>query len=381
MEKIIVIGTGKDSEVFLYNYRNTYEVLLFADDSPRRNSFRGKSVVTLDSILFRLDGTYKVVIATPIEEYIDISRRLQQNNLIEFDDYIYYKAIGKKIAMFYGNCQCHDLGFYMSNISEFSNEYWIYPTSTIYQYDTWYVPENVYRNLDLLVYQNVKKETNGLLFSTDYIVGLMKAEAIAVRMPNLYKKGFGWYPQSYVIRIPLLREAEINFVVCSHNQDSFIRKMYKEGISEEKICNMILRDEIWSRKEILDKFDEFMEKIKAEDEVSDIKIYDYIVNNYRDIPIFCDAGHVTNDVYREYIMQLCSMIGLELSTNINGVLDLLIHHQVVPIYGCVARTLGLTYFSEYQLVKEDTYCLTDAPLTLLEYVKQYVYMCVNNRNV
>ena len=105
------------------------------------------------------------------------------------------------------------------------------------------------------------------------------------------------------------------------------------------------------------------------------------MNNYRDKPIFCDAGYVTNDVYREYIVQLCSMIGLELSTNINGVLDLLIHHQVVPLYGCVAKALGLTYFSEYQLIKEDTYCLTDAPLTLLEYVKQYVYMCVNNRNV
>lgn len=380
MEKVIVIGTGKEAEAFLYNFKGIYDVVFFADDAPRRNCFRGKSVVTLDSIIFRLDGTYKVVIATSIEEYVNISRRLQHNKLREFEDYIYYKAIGKKVAMFYGNCHCVDVKFYMSKIPEFVNKYWIYPNLAICEGDTWWVSDDVYSNIDLLIYQNVRQESNGLLYSTDYIISMLKKDAIVIRMPNLFLKGYGWFPQSHVIKIALLRAAELDFIVNSHNQDAIIRKLYKEGKSEEEICDIILNGEIWNKEEIQQKFMASMDLIKEEDEECNIKIYNYIVDNYRNKLVFIDAGHVSNDIYKEYIMQILNIIGIKYE-KINDVLELRDHYQTIPIYGCVARTLGFSYYTKNQIIKRDTYCLTDEPLSVLEYVKQYVYMCVDNRTI
>ena len=130
-DKIIIIGTGKEAEIFLYHYRDVYDVLLFADENPRRHSFRGKSVVVLESIIDHLDGRYKIIVATPVEEYKNISRKLYKHKFVEFQDFIYYKAINKKIAIFLGNCQNQSLKFFMENIKEFTKEYWIYPYPAI----------------------------------------------------------------------------------------------------------------------------------------------------------------------------------------------------------------------------------------------------------
>jgi len=123
-----------------------------------------------------------------------------------------------------------------------------------------------------------------------------------------------------------------------------------------------------------------MDLIKEEDEECDIKKYNYIVDNYRNKLVFIDAGHVSNDIYKEYIMQILNIIGIKYE-KINDVLELRNHYQTIPIYGCVARTLGFSYYTKNQIIKRDTYCLTDEPLSVLEYVKQYVYMCVDNRTI
>ena len=72
----------------------------------------------------------------------------------------YYKAIKKKIAIFFGNCQCQDLRFYAENIKEFSDKYWVYPYPAIYDPDHWYMPACILENCDLFVYQAEKEVTN-----------------------------------------------------------------------------------------------------------------------------------------------------------------------------------------------------------------------------
>lgn len=377
-EKIIVIGTGEDAERFLFHYRNDYEVMIFADDNPRRHSFRGKSVVVLESILAYLTREYKIIIATSIEEYIDVSRRLNKIKLIEFEDYIYYKAINKKMAIFSGNCQCQQLKTFLEELKEFADQYWCYPYQAIQNADPWYMPATVLEHCSLLIYQAIKTETNGLLHSSKYLEeSVRRGGGIALRLPNLFKCGNGWYPQSMYRDPVAMRPSEYLFVVNSDNQDKIIKDLAAKGIGAKKIANMIREADIWSKEEIVSNFNTYLQKIKSEDESCDIKIYNYIVKSYKNELIFTDSGHVSNGTYIEYIRQIMKHLNIEIKTDLKLFMQCHQIKQNMPIYGCVATALELKYIDTEQIIKEGTFTLSEDGLTIEEYVEQYMFMCVN----
>lgn len=384
MEKVIVIGTGKEAEQFLYAFRGKYDVILFADDNPRRANFRGKSVVVLDSVIneLKVQKEFKIIIATPFDEYTNISRKLTAQGLSEFKDYLYYKAIEKKIAIFFGNCQCQVVKLCLQNIEEFSQKYWIYPYPSIYENDAWYVPRIVLENCSLLVYQYVKEETNGILNSSSYLVDVVrKNKGLCIRIPNLFKMGKAWFPQSLRKEIALMRPTEHEWVINSDNHDMFIKKWNAEGLSKDEIVNKIKHEQILTEEEIKEIFDEYMERIRIAEQENDIKIYSYIMENYKNELIFTDYGHISNFVYKEYLRQIIKI--LDFSSNNFYDVDLILGKKGLdmPIYGCVIRALGLTYVDEKQIIKASSFTLKGSGLNIEEYVEEYIYVCENLRNI
>lgn len=214
MEKIVVIGTDKEAESFLYKNRGKYEVVLFVDKRPRRNSFRGVSVITLDSIVsMHKDIKHRIIIATKEEEYIEIARKLSQYGLEEFRDYFYFEVLEKKLAFFWGNCHIGDLAKFMKQFSSFNEEFWIYPLTDVHSYDRFYFSKRFFSRVRLFMYQEISSKTNGKLYSSDGILELIPEEAVKIKIPNLYRKGFCFFPQSFCKGHEIMRECERKFVV------------------------------------------------------------------------------------------------------------------------------------------------------------------------
>lgn len=225
MEKIVVIGTDKEAESFLYKNRGKYEVVLFVDKRPRRNSFRGVSVITLDSIVSMCkDIKHKIIIATKEEEYIEIARKLSQYGLEEFRDYFYFEVLEKKLAFFWGNCYIRDLTKFMKQFPSFNEEFWIYPLTNVYLYDRFYFSRLFFSRVRLFMYQEISSKTNGKLYSSDGILEFISEEAVKIKIPNLYRKGFCFFPQSFCRGLEIMRDCEQKFVVNMDNHDSVITK-------------------------------------------------------------------------------------------------------------------------------------------------------------
>lgn len=378
-EKIVVIGTDKESENFLYQSNGKYEVVFFIDKNPRRNTFRGISVITFDSIFAMLqDMKYKIVIATDEEEYLAISLTLMQYGLQEFRDFYYYQALDKKLAFFWGNCHVQDLAVYLKGFPEFSREYWIYPQTGVHEYDCRYLSKSFFEHCKLFVFQEIKEVTNGILCSSAHISSLMSEDSIKIKVPNLFRKGFAFFPQAYYKKVPLMRDCEHKFVVNSDNHDKYILEKTKSGATAEEIAFSIEHDAVFEAKDILDGLQMLFATLKEIDENCDVKIGEWIERNYQDKLIFIDPGHLSKRVFVEYIDQIMRLIHVN-DVSKDDIIEKLNPETstlYMPVYGCVRDALDLKWVDiANQNIKQGTWKCSDENMDLPEYTKQYIYIC------
>lgn len=384
MEKIVVIGTGKEAESFLYKNRGRFEVVLFVDKVPRRNSFRGVSVITLDSVfsMYR-DIKYKIIIATTEEEYIPIARELSKYGLEEFKDFFYFEALDKKLAFFWGNCYVAEIVTYMKQFPSFNEQFWIYPCSFVHIYDRYYLTNSFFKNISLFLYQDITEKTNGSLYSSEGMYEKISIEATKIKIPNLYRKGFAFFPQSFCKGD--MRDCEQNFVINIDNHDSFITQKKREGLSSEEIALQIENETVFGEEKIVRNFEQMLITIEELDSDCDVKIAPYIKENYKNQMIFVDPGHVSGAVFNEYVRQILEILGLyeieqERLDSIceqSGILHM-------PVYGCVRDALQLKWVDKAnRSIKKGGWSLYGGgvPLDVLNYVKQYSYICVENQSI
>lgn len=383
MEKIVVIGTGKEAESFLYKNRGKYEVILFIDKTPRRNSFRGISVITLDSIRTMYnDIKHKIIIATNAEEYIEIARELSKYGLEEFKDFFYFEALDKKLAFFWGNCYIAEIVEYIKQFPSFNEKFWIYPCSFVHIYDRFYLPRSFFSNVSLFLYQDITEKTNGMLYSSEGMYDKIPAEAIKIKIPNLYRKGFAFFPQSFCKGD--MRDCEQKFVINIDNHDSFITQKKRERVPSKEIALQIENGNVFEREKIIQNFEKMLNTIERLDFDCDVKIAAFIRKHYKDKMIFIDPGHVSKCVFDEYVSQILKILGLyEMEKgNINicsgggATLNM-------PVYGCVRDALGLKWVEEANCqIKKGSWMLEGESLNILEYVKQYSYICsIENQSI
>lgn len=380
-EEIVVIGTEKEAEVFLYHNRSKYEVVMFVDKEPRRNVFRGVSVITLDSIAsMRKDIKCKIVIATDKDEYIDIARQLTGYGFEEFIDFYYFKALNKKLAFFWGNCYIRTLVEYLEQFSAFNEEYWIYPHYSVHEYDRTYLPQSFFEKVSLCIYQDIQEKTNGTLYSSGGIYEKLSDKAIKIKIPNLYEKGFAFFPQTYWKSAEYMRTCEYEFVVSVYNHDSNILKKRQAEVSCDEITRQIENDEVFEKEDIMREFEKMLDVLETMDAGCDVKIATWIKEHYRDTMVFVDPGHVSNPVFMEYVSQILCILGLyeKENENIRQVVNKRNSVLLLPVYGCVRDALGLSWVDEEnKTIKKGTWMMEGDSLNMQEYVEQYSYICVD----
>lgn len=313
MEKIIVIGTEKEAESFLYKSSGKYEVVLFVDKKPRRNAFRGVSVIALDSIVsMRKDFHYKIIIATKEEEYIEIARKLTKYGFEEFQDFFYSEALDKKLAFFWGNCHIGELAEYMKQFPSFRETYWIYPLTNVHLYDQYYLNRSFFEQVSLFIYQEISSITNGMLYSSEGMCKRIPKQAVRIKMPNLYQTGFAFFPQSFCKGIEMMRDCEHQFVINTDNHDRVITQKVKMSFSPEQVALQIENDAIFEKEKIIQDFEQMLNKIEEMDLRCDVKIAKWIKEHYREEMIFIDPGHMSKNVFVEYVCQIFNVLGADM---------------------------------------------------------------------
>lgn len=113
------------------------------------------------------------------------------------------------------------------------------------------------------------------------------------------------------------------------------------GVSQEEIVDEILNGNPYSKEDIVNCFYSELEKIKEREKHCDITILDYIEANYRNMQLFYDPNHPTEEVIAEKgrrILKMLHMDCYEMSP-----LPKIINARENFIYGCVKKALGINY--------------------------------------
>jgi hypothetical protein len=147
--------------------------------------------------------------------------------------------------------------------------------------------------------------------------------------------------------------------------------LHEKGYSIDEIEKM-LSEKIYDKDYIIMKFKECVNKIRERERGWDIKILDFILNNYQKKKIFYDPQHPVNEVFIEMGRKVLEVLNVpiyefcQLTTFGDG--------REIFIYNCVKEALGLEFEEKYIRVHSNTQ-IRDKYMDLHEYIDEYVEWC------
>ena len=251
----------------------------------------------------------------------------------------------KQKALFIGNCQNQGIIHYLSYSQEFMN------TFEVKSYANWQLIENQseipmkdIQEADLFVCQPLRP-VHGC-YSTD---------------PSV-KGSIGYYVKDDCIKLSypyIFSSAMWPIVQAGQNQNRWfgneiIDELLLHGMNSNDILNSYYQNEIdWKYKQ---RFEKSLGILKEKETITNLKISDFIENNYRDKLLFLIPHHPTSIIFfymANLILKELNMkeIDEDVICGINDVgLPDSTYNQInnmFPIHSSTVQEYGLTYAKEY----------------------------------
>jgi len=197
----------------------------------------------------------------------------------------------KKIVCF-GNCQANHIAKLLRlylDYSEYTIEYYInYGPS--YNLD---VTERGISDADILIYQPLNKNHGKL--SSENIVNCVKKDCTLVTFPYIYNNGV--YSLEYNGKRFTGKES--------------ILALLEKNKTKSEILSLYLNGEIDF--DLENRFRKSLNIMK--ERVTDIKLIEYIENNYSKYKLFSSCAHPTGKIYDEILIQLNELLFLKMKLN------------------------------------------------------------------
>ena len=140
-------------------------------------------------------------------------------------------------------------------------------------------------------------------------------------------------------------------------KDHVIEKLIESGKSKREIIDIISDADYFDREQVLQNHSQTMTRAYFWDRIADIKIADFIEENYQTIKLYCDRGHLHYNLLKEYVrrfltalqeeecIEQCEKIDWEaFETGLSAPTDSL-------IYPSTAKILGLGFVNENTLYR------------------------------
>lgn len=293
-------------------------------------------------------------------------------SLVEFEDYIYEKYLGKKIVLFYGNCHTGIVKKYLETSIEFKERYEIYPLKEIQEVDNIaYFDISVMKYCDVFIHQSIwEKNRYGEEYSSENIIKKLNPQCVVIAMPNLYHMPCCLFPQYYDATELRYKKQTYFF------RDFIIDEGLKKGYSLKKISIEYYKYNFDS-KIIEQEYKDFIEKVRNRECEWDIKVADFIESHIKEIPLFYEMNHPTNFIFKYYAYKLLNILICGKYT-IGEVEEYKLDVYQMPLLTVVKDALGLKYSTLNQNIRETGVKVRNVPMDIREYIKEYfsvIWIC------
>lgn len=399
---VVIWGCGEIGRKVYWAVQNIYDIRFFADSKVPQDSTIGGGVsfygypVHHPSVLAGTKGKHVVIVAIQnweqvvpqLQEYgleplIDyIPHTLVQYNQIDIDilrylpdiatkeQYVDKARAGKKLFITYGMCHMQLYERILLLNKEFSEQYILFSVPSLnfvkgkngyLLSEDWY-----WRKCDLLIHHQLNRmitynpHTNQMknVLRPDCIRCCVTPAACNVYFPQ----GQEW-PQSI---------AQIKYMFSSR-MDKFITQMIQKGLSKEEIRRSVLSENFLDTSFIMKHRDTSFKVLELAEQNCDIKIADYIKENYAKEILFYSVVHPTENVMIEIANRILMHLGFKKDLRTNYTPDeipyIWNHAGIQVVYPCVAAAYGITH-----IVRNRVFMFWNTELTLEQFIDEYIAM-------
>ena len=293
--------------------------------------------------------------------------------LSEIDEFVSHSIYNKKIVILIGNCHMGVIKEMLRSNCKFDEEFGIYDLPAICdikQHNFYEEYEMYLKHANVIIQQDIRDDNKiDVRFSCSYVKSKIQSESRHICIINTYGLGKIYYP--YFVHGNLYN------VGYSNNEhgyfpfdDLILDNFIKSGFSLEEIVNMT-KGNIEGYEPI--DIEKIFEKYGKREGACDVKVMNYIKQNYSNRMLFYDIAHPTNDVLWYEVQQIFSILNMDdgriEKRNIGN-----LSAFATPIYPFVKERLGLQFDNKW-LGDNARIRLSTQYMDLEEYVREYYYWC------
>lgn len=248
---------------------------------------------------------------------------------------------GKKMVIVYGNCHTLVISKMLESSPEFNKGYYILHIKRIQDIkDTSYLYSDFFGKCDVFIHQSIRLGNRyGDEFASLRVIERLKPDCRVISIPNVYHMPICFFPQYHETEEFIKKGTTFFFrdsIIDSHMGNPFntISSSLKDYFS----------DKTFNEAHIREAFDKFIAKVRKREVDWDIKVSDYLLNNYQRCKLFYDPNHPTNE-FLEYvsIKLLNILLGRPCDYHENLTSDICLDSIEMPICNSVVKALQLNW--------------------------------------
>lgn len=281
---------------------------------------------------------------------------------------------GKKLVVVYGNCHTLALIYNLIQSDEFLKEYAVFPLLPIQEIsDVQYFEGKIFGLCDVFIHQCIRVNNRyGKEYASQNLIQKLKPDCRIISIPNLYHIPMCFYPQfddSY--------DYTTHRGIRMFYGDGILDRAYEDGLSEEEALVYYLSENVYPSYEFELQFEKFLSKVRQRENEWDIKMSDFILENYKKELLFYDPNHPTPIIIRRIANGCLSILGLsDLPADSD---DQGMDACQLPLCGSVMKALSMD-LKEYEL-RISGKKLLNKPMFLQDYISQYYAMQWQNTDL
>jgi len=367
VKKYILYGTGLEGEKLLYRCYDIIDEIVYCVDSFHKGVFHGIPIVTLAEAGEL--NSYTILVAAIWPTYQKIKRILEKRGMKEYTDFFWASEFRKRLVVINANCHGTALIRYLNSNSQFTEQFCIHPVPQIHANSEGELAANLLHKADVYIHQDIRVDNEfGYKLSDEYTMSLLKKDCLNITIPNFVGMGDWLFPTLISPEKKLATsEGEIRLFYGDRAIDEAWRNLGVAPLKQYILFYnnyLIGGDHLESEKEI------YIKKLRMREKNWDIKIVDFIENNFQSIPCFVDCSHPSHYLMAEVCRQVAALLGIEsVEDNCFCAKEL---GNPVPILKCVRDYYGLEWdVPSYK--QENVFLGYHADINLAEYIKEYVW--------
>lgn len=279
-----------------------------------------------------------------------------------------------RIVLVYGNCQNMSINSLITSSNQLMNKYLVIDMLPVHEIKgeekTVGFEKSFIDKIDLLIYQNISVNNRfSENLTSDNVIKLCNEQARCICIPNVYFTGY--YPQDCANPYNIFLK-EYNNVPFPYGDINIINMQDK--YSAKEIADKLSSDDFYSKEFCIKNAEESLQELQSREEICDVKISDYIAENYKKEMLFFTKNHPSNKVLKELVIRVFALCGEDVS-DIDEKLAWENNGREIFIYPSVRKGLGLEF-------DKDKYCwwnvIKKEASDMYTYVLDYLTYCKKN---